>query len=314
MPSLQREMPLLLLRHAPELVPKLMQDSLHIAFPEHAELRAESEGLGDVAPAARQADLVLSARDAAGAPVASVVVEVQRRQDVSKRFAWPQYVASLHARNRCLTWLLVLTDDARVAAWARQTIPTFHPHPGFAPLVLGPADVPAISTEEDARASPELAILSVLFHQRDPEVELMARAALSAATLLDPPRCGLYVDLIFAALPQIAQRAMEALMQTGKYEYQSEFARKYFGEGRAEGRAEGLEEGLEQGREQGRDEARRALRMSIAAVLSARRLELAEHERQRLEAEHDLDVLEHWLSRATIVASTSELFEPSDPK
>ncbi|MCZ7687696.1 MAG: DUF4351 domain-containing protein [Sandaracinaceae bacterium] len=44
---------------------------------------------------------------------------------------------------------------------------------------------------------------------------------------------------MWLALGDAARAALEALMRSGGYEYQSEFARRYFDEGKAEGRAEG---------------------------------------------------------------------------
>ena len=42
------------------------------------------------------------------------------------------------------------------------------------------------------------------------------------------------------------------LVARSKYEYQSEFARRYYGQGKTEGREEGREEGLKEGRREGR--------------------------------------------------------------
>jgi hypothetical protein len=42
-----------------------------------------------------------------------------------------------------------------------------------------------------------------------------------------------------ASLDAAAQRALEDEMQSGKYEYRSDFARRYVGQGREEGRLEG---------------------------------------------------------------------------
>ena len=55
---------------------------------------------------------------------------------------------------------------------------------------------------------------------------------------LDAERSTLYRDLILHSLPEAAQRVLQA-MDASKYQYQSEFARRYFGQGKAAGRAEG---------------------------------------------------------------------------
>jgi predicted transposase YdaD len=57
----------------------------------------------------------------------------------------------------------------------------------------------------------------------------------------------LYFDLILHSLSEVARQALQK-MDPAKYEYQSEFAKRYFGEGRLEGREEGRKEGREQAR------------------------------------------------------------------
>ena len=67
-------------------------------------------------------------------------------------------------------------------------------------------------------------------------------------------------------------------MSTANYQYQSEFARKYFFEGKAEGKAE-----------------------AVLAVLSARGLEVPDEVRTRLLATTDLTALDDLL-RAAVTA------------
>jgi len=54
---------------------------------------------------------------------------------------------------------------------------------------------------------------------------------------LDAERSTLYCDLVMHSLPEAARRALKA-MDISKYQYQSEFARRYFGQGKAAGVAE----------------------------------------------------------------------------
>jgi hypothetical protein len=54
---------------------------------------------------------------------------------------------------------------------------------------------------------------------------------------LDAERSTSYCDLVLHSLPEAARRALRA-MYASKYEYQSEFARRYFGQGKAAGVAE----------------------------------------------------------------------------
>ncbi|MBX3250911.1 MAG: DUF4351 domain-containing protein, partial [Myxococcales bacterium] len=64
----------------------------------------------------------------------------------------------------------------------------------------------------------------------------------------DDAKALIYHDLVRASLNEAARRALESFMETKGYEYQSEFARKYFGEGKAEGKAEGEAEGEAKGK------------------------------------------------------------------
>jgi len=88
---------------------------------------------------------------------------------------------------------------------------------------------------------PELAVFSAMAHAKDPNMDKSVRIALLAQMVslgLDAERSTLYCDPILHALPEAAQRALKA-MDASKYQYQSEFARRYFGQGKAAGRTEG---------------------------------------------------------------------------
>lgn len=85
---------------------------------------------------------------------------------------------------------------------------------------------------------------------RDADMLKAARIAHSAhlASLgLDAERGRLYFDLVSNSLSEAARRALKA-MDPAKYEYQSEFARRYISLGREEGKAEGKAEGVAEGR------------------------------------------------------------------
>jgi hypothetical protein len=69
----------------------------------------------------------------------------------------------------------------------------------------------------------------------------IAVAALAATVGLDADRAALYVDLILSSITEAARRALQA-MNPANYEYQSEFARRYFSQGKAEGKVEGKAE------------------------------------------------------------------------
>jgi hypothetical protein len=89
---------------------------------------------------------------------------------------------------------------------------------------------------------------------------------------------------------EILERALEAMMGTSEHKYFSDFAQKYYGEGRVEGKAEGVSEAL-------------------LAVLAARGLTLSENDRARVAACTDLVTLGRWLTRAARATATTEVFE-----
>lgn len=107
-----------------------------------------------------------------------------------------------------------------------------------------------------------------------------------------------------ASLSAAARRSLEELMKSGKYEYQTEFVRKWI----VQGRREGLEQGREQGREEGRLEGER---IALVKVLKARGFKLDAVARQRIRECTQLEQLERWLRKAVTVRSVHELFEAS---
>ena len=104
--------------------------------------------------------------------------------------------------------------------------------------------------KEGALKDPELAVLSAMAHAKDPDTMKSARIASlaqMACVEFDTERSMLYCDLILKSLPEAARWALQT-MDASKYEYQSEFARRYYGQGKTEGREEGLKEGRREGR------------------------------------------------------------------
>ncbi|WP_329249192.1 hypothetical protein OG417_02690 [Actinoallomurus sp. NBC_01490] len=116
--------------------------------------------------------------------------------------------------------------------------------------------------------------------------------------MLDDDHRALYHDVVSAVLPQAAQHYLETLMKLKNYEYQSDFARHYFGEGKAEGIAEGKAEG----------EVESAAKI-ILRVLAARGVCVSPEVRTRITGCGDLAQLETWAERAAVVSTAAELFD-----
>lgn len=293
MPSPLHEALVTLFRNRPELAPDLLSRALGLELPAFTEARIEDASLGTVRPAEYRADLVVLLAD--GVPVLGIIVEVQLARDTRKAFSWPFYLVSLRARFECPTCVLVFTTHEAIAEWARQPI-ELGPGSVVTPLVIGPSAVPSVTSDADAMADPELAVLSAMAHGRDAVAEAMtiATSAARAARQLDNEKALLYFDLIRHHLGDAARVAFEALMRPAGYEYQSDFARKYFFEGKAEGKAEGIAEGKAG---------------AVVACLRAREIVLTADEEGRITACRDLAQLDRWLAAAFRVATAAELFE-----
>ena len=220
------------------MAPELLRRALGIELPQYTEARIDAADLTQVQPAQYLADLVVLLLH--GEPVLGIVVEMQLSPDERKRYVWPVYVAGLRARLECPVCLLVVTADEATARWAARPVDLGGSN-RFVPFVLGPSGVPVVTDKAQARTDPELAVLSAMAHGRDADIERAVRIALAAqaaSEALDAERSGLYFDLVLHALSEAARRALQA-MDPVKYEYQSDFAKRYFALGRNEARSGG---------------------------------------------------------------------------
>jgi hypothetical protein len=233
MVSFDHEILVSLFRESGQLAAELLEACAGIAV-DHARVALESIDLSQVAPTAYYADAVTVLRDRANRPVTGVIVEVQLNIDRTKLLSWPVYVTTLRAKLACAAVLLVVAPEPEVAVWARQPIELGHPGFRLTPVVIEFDNVPWVRDRAAASRLPELAMLSVMAH---PELEI-AEVAVEAISQLPEDRRRLYLDVILMALPEAIRRILEARMQG--YEYRSDFARKYYGQGREEGRQEGL--------------------------------------------------------------------------
>ncbi|MHB8879845.1 MAG: hypothetical protein ACYC8T_39655 [Myxococcaceae bacterium] len=256
-------------------------------------------------PTEYDADLVVLLWE--GEPVYGIVVEAQLARDEDKRFTWPFYGMALRARKRCPTCVLVVTPHREVAEWASKPIATGQPGSPFVPLVMGPDGVPWVTDAAQAKNAPELAVLSALAHGQEEGALPVAMAALEAALGLDDERARLYYDLVVAALNESARRALEeTYMGNGTYEYQTEFARKYIGLGRAEGEAKGKAEGEAKGKAEGEAKGKAE---ALLRIFDRRGLQVSEPQRALILSATDLALLDHWIDRALEVVSASDVFE-----
>jgi len=238
MPSQLHESHLLLFQNQPTLAANLIRNVLGAELPSFREARVVSADFADMKPTEYRADLVIEL--SVDKPVHAIIVEVQLSAIKRKRFVWPAYVSTLHARLECPVSLLVVTADDAVARWAAKPISIGGLHQ-LTPYVLGPSAIPEVTDQVQACKNPELAVLSALAHGRDANfvrAAQIARVALKAIVGLDADPWSVYGDSINFALGEAARLALKS-MDIRKYEYKTQFARHHFARGQAVGEAHG---------------------------------------------------------------------------
>ncbi len=271
--------------------PSLVGDLIPQLVPGGARASVVEANANQLRPPEFHADLVLRYEDEDGRGVLVLPVEIQLSADGGKRFSWPIYASVLRRRHRCEANVLVVTTSATVARWVRREIRV---GPGFTmrPWVLGPAEVPPIETPEEAQAAPERAVLAALAVNRGEAGGRAAFLAAVGAATVDEVRARAYYDLVLRGLDELARQTLEALMERSEGSpYYSDFANKYYGQGRQEGRQEG--------RQQGQAEA-------LLTVLSALGLAVSEQDRERILA-GSAEELGRWIRAAATAADLSEV-------
>jgi hypothetical protein len=286
MPSYLHKVLVKMVQERPTLVADLLVGPLGIGVPAFESAHLSAGDLTDVAPTEYRADAVVTL-NVADRPVFAVVIEVQLSVNARKRYVWPAYVATLYARLECPAMLLVLCPNPAVAGWCAQPIVVSDPGLALTPVVLGPEQVPVVTDTWVARRHPELTVLSALAHggEADPSVFIALFAALD---VIDLDQATLYIDLVLKVLPAAARVWLEEFMTTTPFRYQSDFARRYFGQGEAKGKAEGKASAL-------------------LAILDARDIPVPDDVRADITACTDLDQLDAWIRRAATAEKVEDV-------
>jgi hypothetical protein len=223
MPTLEHNAIVEMFRENPELAPHLLALLFHVDVPPHASVVVVESSLDQLIPVEFRADLVLELRDANGVLVLAIVLEVQRDKDPDKEYSWPVYVTVVRAKKRCPTVVLVVAPDAEVAAWAAQPIDLGLGFGTLRPVVLGPASVPEVTDPAVAERETELAVLSAVAHGNGPNGLAVVQAALVALARLDREHAAVYFQIIWNALREPMQRALEALVMERQTEGEATF-------------------------------------------------------------------------------------------
>ncbi len=294
-PSINHEIPIDLIRECPEVFEVLLRFVLDYPLPKHTRICVADSNMSQVVPTPFAADLVLRFEDATGKTIASSVVESQLRTDEQKRVSWPVYVSGERARTGRPTFLVVLVQNEKVERWASQPIELGHPGFVLKPLVVNLNRVPRITRENIniGKQFPELAVLSGLAHGNSPagpDVILTMHQILSE---IASDRVLFYRDYVWNTLSEPIQKAVEALMEAEQFQYKTEFARKYYGQGKARGEAQGEAKGKAS---------------SILVILAARGLTISDEIRSRITSNTDNALFDEWLRRAATAKTAVEVF------
>jgi hypothetical protein len=285
MASLLHEALVELIAEHPELLVPALQEELG-DLPVDLQFRRGESSQSKIPPLRADLGLELCCLGASE-PFAAITIEVQLSKDDDKPFSWLLYHAGQHYRLRVPSYLLVVTNDPEVAAWAAG--PFKSGMVSMRPLVISAAHFPPIIDPEEAKRSLERAFLSGLVHASEP-IAADIGLALAAALDASPDDTGLYYwDTLLAVLGDAIRSTLE--MQMKNWKPRSEWGKRLLAEVKNEGRAEGRAE-------------------TILDVLDARGLALDPPLRQRITTCTDLDVLARWLRRASTVASAEEVFAP----
>ncbi|WP_437720964.1 hypothetical protein [Sorangium sp. So ce861] len=277
----------------------------HVEVPPHASAAVVESSLDQLLPVEFRADLVLELRDASGALVLAIVIEVQRDMDPNKKFSWPTYVTVVRAKKRCRTVVLVVAPDAGVAAWAAESIDLGLGLGHVAPLVLGPAVVPEITDpgEAEAETETELAVLSAVAHGNGPNGLAVVLAALVALGRLDQEHAMVYFQLIWNALREPMRQALEALVMERQIEGEATFppfVQKLIDRGKLKGMREGELKGIREGELKGK-------RDTLLRLFARAGIVLAENESARIQACTDIATLDRWIDNVLGAKTATEV-------
>jgi hypothetical protein len=160
----------------------------------------------------------------------------------------------------------------------------------FQPIVLGPDEIPRITDLAQARAMPELTLLSALVHCRAPGGEHALHAALAAACpMLDSELRVLYFSIVEALISDDVLRPQEALMHFEGNSLDAHVARYYYNRGAKEAGAE-------------------TLHALLVKLLTQRFGSLSEDAMTRIQ-NADADRLTHWGERLLSAASLDDVLD-----
>jgi hypothetical protein len=288
----------------PELAAQILRECAGLAddIPGGLPARLEPASFNDRPSTDFDADTVVvdgPARD----PVHGTIVEAQQSMNAAKLQQLPRYAAALWLLLRRRVDVLMICPEDQIAAWYAKVIPTSLPGYTFRPVVIGPAQVPAIIDPLEVAASPGLGALSVAMHGQDQGVAKAFVDGLAFMTAKDGPT---YYENAYSMSVTAIRELLEELVSSTTWPVYSPFAKEHFGRGKAEGKAEGIAEGKAEGIAEGKAEGESE---AVLLVLRARGLHVSTDDHRRITTCTDTKQLKTWITRAATISATNQLFE-----
>jgi len=299
MPTLEHDAFVEMFRANPELAAHLLALLFHIEVPPHASAAVVDSALDQLVPVVFRADLVIEFRAATGAIVLAVIIEMQRGKDPEKKYSWLAYAANVRAKGRCPTVLIVIAPDPKVAEWAAEPIDTGLGLGTFRPVVIGPSTVPEVTDASLAAREAELSVLSAVAHGNGPNGLAVLQAALVGLAGLDQDHAAVYFHVIYNALHEPMQRALEVLLMEQQTEGAASFppfVQRLIDRGFRDGELKGLRDGKLEGHRDGKLEGKlEGLRDALLRLTARAGIALTEIERARVQACGDSETLDRWI-------------------
>jgi hypothetical protein len=291
-------------QHDPALFARAVARVLDIKMTEPCRMSELNVDLTETRPIERRADSVLRAEfmieDTEGDYI--LIIESQTDPENTRRKSWPYYITFVQNKYDCDVVLLVVCSKAATAKWAREPIRVGRRDLiclTVNPVVLGPDNVPTVTSVAEATSDLPFAVFSALTHSRGPKANGILETLAAALNTADADIAANLAEFTEAGLGDTpGLQIWRALMATETFSFVSEMRAK----GRAEGHAEGHAEGRAEGHAEGLAEA-------VLRVLERRKVTVDDVSQQRIESCTDLKALETWLDRSLTVITAEELFE-----
>ena len=216
------------------------------------------------------------------------------RDDRTKAYSWPAYLANVREAVRCpRAVLIVVCPDPHQADKCRQVISMGHPGRDLWPIVIDPSHAPAAEG-----AGPYLILFLACLPALDMETPAGARQVLAAihdtgASHADRRRL---TAIILSRASDAARQTLEAMMSTA--EWKDDFIESYV--------QIGVEQGLEQGLEQG---AANAKAQDVLKVMEARGLRGTPEQMAKVAATAGIAQLDIWFDRALTADTAADVFD-----